>query len=225
MSYRKNIIIYWFLWFLIVISAPITVINNSSREVVFSNPIVLTNFFQRILGLLAFNLFFIQIILGSQINRWVRFIGAKAYRIHIIQGILAYGIMFMHPLFENIIVYQISENIIDSLLIVIPSVATQRGILLIFGRVAFLLASISVAASYFRTKIFFRRNWRLFHIFNYPVFYLIFLHMRLGTDTKSAPFVWISWFALISVTLTLVNRVLNLSNLKLHFQEVIKKVT
>ena len=216
--------IFWFFWLLFILSAPITVLMNSSIDVVFSNQLVLMNFFQRITGLLAFNLLFMQIILGSQMNKWIQLIGAKAYRIHIFHGLVTYGFMFIHPFFENIIVYQVSKSLTESMLIFIPSLETQRDILLVFGRVAFLLTSISVIAAYFRTKPFFRRNWRAFHILNYLVFYLVFIHMRLGTDITTPPFSWLSWLAFIGVSLTLVNRALNPLFLKLHLQKDIKKV-
>ena len=199
---------FWVLWLVIVLSGPITVIRNSDLQNTFANPVVLTNFFQRMTGLLAFSLLFIQIILGSWMGRWLQIIGAKAYKIHITQGLVVYSLMLIHPLFENAIVYLVSKNIIDALYVFIPSLGTERAILLVFGRTAFLLATIAVIASYFRTKPFFRRNWRAFHILNYLVFILIFIHMRLGTDIVTPPFVWVSWIALIGVLFSLVHRFL-----------------
>ncbi|KKQ51588.1 hypothetical protein A2865_01515 [Candidatus Woesebacteria bacterium RIFCSPHIGHO2_01_FULL_39_17] len=211
---KRNI--FWLLWLLIILSGPITVIRNSDIQNTFANAIVLTNFFQRITGLLASSLLFIQIILGSRMSWWLKIIGSKAYRIHTVQGLFAYGFMLVHPLFENIIVYQDSKSITESLSVFIPSLETQRDILLVFGRIAFLLATIAVVASYFRTKPFFRRNWRAFHILNYLVFYLVFWHMRIGSDIATSPFKWVSLIALVTVSGSLIYRILYPQYLKLR---------
>ena len=204
MTLSTKRIVFWIVWLLIILSAPITVIGNSDLRNTFADTILLTNFFQRISGLLAFSLLFMQIILGSRMNWWIGIIGAKAYKIHITQGLFAYGLMFMHPLFENFIVYQISKNVTGVFLVFVPSFTTQRNQLLVFGRAALLLATISVIASYFRTHPFFRSNWRAFHILNYLVFYLVFWHMRVGTDIITPPFVWVSWLALITISGSLI---------------------
>src|SRR3989337_185049 len=141
MTLQSKKYIFSLVWLLIILLGPVTVLRNSSFDS-FSNPIVLTNTVQRITGLLAFTLLSIQIVLGAHMNRWVQIIGARAYKLHITQGLVAYGFMFIHPLFENVIVYQVSKSITSALLVFIPSLETQRGIFLVFGRSAFILASI-----------------------------------------------------------------------------------
>jgi len=73
------------------------------------------------------------------------------------------------------------------------------------GKVALLLLTLGVIAGYFRTRPFFRRNWRKFHVVNYIAFLAIILHSRnLGTDARTPPFVWVYWIAVIAVCLTLI---------------------
>lgn len=187
MTLRTKRYIFFLVWFLIIISGPVTILRNTSIALL-TDPIVLANAFQRLTGLLAFTLIFIQIVLGSFMNGWTQLIGAKAYKLHITQGLMTYGFMFIHPLFENVVVYQVSKSITTALLVFVPSLETQRDIFLVFGRSAFVLATIAVIAAYFRTKPFFRRNWKAFHILNYLVFFLVWFHSKgLGTDVNTFP--------------------------------------
>ena len=183
------------------------ILSNTSLEQALGNPIILTNIFQRITGLLAFTLLFMQIMIGAHMNRWVQIIGAKAYKIHITQGLVSYGFMLIHPLFESAIVYQVSRSLTEAILTLKPSIATQRDLLLTFGRTSFVLVTIAVIASYFRTKPFFRRNWRAFHILNYLAFFLVFFHARVGTDTFTPPFLYVYWLATTLVSGTLIYKV------------------
>src|SRR3989344_1568906 len=200
MSITVRRYIFYTIWFFIILSGPITVFRNTSAESFFSSSIVMTNTFQRLTGLLAFSLIFIQIALGAHMNRFIQIIGAKAYRIHTLQGLVTYGFMFVHPLFQNIIVYQVSKSFTESLLVFVPSMGSQRDVLLVFGRMAFLLGTISVIAA------FFRRKWRAFHILNYLVFYLVFYHARVGSDLASQPFDLVYWAAFIFVSGTIFYR-------------------
>jgi predicted ferric reductase len=223
MSLRTKKLIFWFIWLFVILSGPVTVIRNSSLDVTFTNPVALINFFQRISGLLAFSLLFIQIVLGVHMNRLIQTIGSSSYKIHITQGLVAYGFMLVHPLFENALIYQVSKSITDTILVFIPRLSSERDIFLAFGRTALILATIAVFAAYFRTKPFFRRNWRAFHILNYLVFYLVFIHMRVGTDIATPPFSWVSLTAFLFVTASVCYRMLNPVYLKLKKEKTIKK--
>lgn len=207
MSLKAKRIIFFAIWFILVLSPLVTVFKSTSIAGIFSDPLKLVNVFQRLTGMLAFILLFIQISLGFNMNVWVQIIGAGAFKLHTIQGLIAYTLIFIHPLFENVIVYQLTGKFTDALLVFLPKFATQRDILLVYGRVGFWLATISVTAAYFRTKPFFRRNWRALHILNYLIFFLIFFHSKLGTDVNTPPFSWIRWGALVLVVLILAFRV------------------
>lgn len=204
-------------WLLLLLSGPITVLKNTFPSTL-ADPIVIANLFQRITGLLAFTLIFIQIVLGAFLGGWTQVIGARAYKFHIIQGLFAYGFILIHPLFENIITYQVSKSFVDALSVFIPRFETQRDIYLVFGRSAFVLATISVSAAYFRTKPFFRRNWKAFHILNYLVFFLVYLHARLlGSDLQTFPFLIIFRLSPYIAALTIFYKILPLISKRLHF--------
>ncbi len=213
--------VFLIIWVIMLLLGPITVFLNTSFESLI-NPLVLTNFFQRLTGLTAFTLLGIQVILGSNMDRFVQIVGARAYKLHITQGLVAYGFVLFHPLFENLLVYQLTRSLVATLQVFIPSFDTQKDIFLIFGRSAFILLTIAVFASYFRTKTFFRRNWRAFHMLNYLVFYLIFIHARLGSDVKSPPFVLVYWLFLIIVSASVAQRLLKYFRFSLISQKKVE---
>ena|SRR3989344_5264897 len=203
---RKNL--FYLLWFLVLTSPFITVFKNTEITKVFSNDLILLNVIQRIAGLLAFTLISIQIVIGLFMEKWVQVVGSKAYRVHIVQGILTYGLVLFHPMMEMAIVYNLTQNFLNSLAVILPRFDSQREVYLVYGKTALLLMTFAVTAAYFRTKPFFRQNWKKFHILNYFVFYSVFLHMRVGTDITTAPFVWVSWAALFFVTWGLIYKYL-----------------
>ncbi len=206
MSLRQKKIVVFSIWLLTISCAPVTIIKNTSIEYVLTNPLTLVNAFQRFSGMMAYLLLSMQIILGSQMNFWIKFLGASAYRIHTTQGLITYGFILVHPLFQNIIVYQLSKNALKAFLEFFPNFQTQMDLLIVYGKIGFLLAFLSFFAAYFRTKPFFRKNWRLFHALNYLIFYLIFLHSKVGSDVQTVPFSFVRIIALIFVSFTLLLR-------------------
>lgn len=206
MSITKKRKLFWSIWSLLIVSAPLTVVINSNLEKTFSDSILLSNFFQRISGLLGFMMISMQIILGSNMSWWIQILGAKAYKIHITQGVFTYLIILVHPLFQSIITYQLSRNLIDSFSIIFPKFASEYELLLVFGKTALLLLTITFLTGFFRTSQFLRRNWIKFHILNYFIFYLVFFHMRVGSDIMNPPFLFISWAALLLVSLSFYNK-------------------
>ena len=200
MSVHTRRKIFYVAWFLLLCTPVITFLKNTDISKAFSDPVLVLNSFQRLTGMTAFILLFIQIILGLFMDRWVQIIGSKAYKFHITQGLLTYGLVLIHPTLYLLITYEVSKNVLKTLSALLPSLASPSDILLVFGRTAFVLLTISVTAAYFRTKPFFRRNWRAFHILNYLVFYLIAFHAKVGTDLASQPFDSVYWLAIITVS-------------------------
>ena len=198
--------IFYIFWFLSLVIPFITVFRNSPINTIFSNEIVALNVVQRISGLLLFTLISMQIILGSNMDWWLQVFGSKAYRVHIVQGLFIYGLALFHPLMEVSIVYKISESLLDALYVFVPSIKSTRDIYLIYGRSALIFLTIGVLASYFRTMPFLRKNWKVFHIINYLVFYAVYFHMRVGSDIMTWPFSWFSWVALTGVTASVINK-------------------
>lgn len=192
--------LFFAVWIFLVITPVITIFRSVPSDHIFSDPLVLANVFQRLSGMLAYVLIFTQLILGSFMNTLVQFIGARAYRLHTFQGLIAYGFIFIHPLFQSAIIYQTSKSIVEALLVILPQFKTQRDLYLVYGKIAFLLTTIAVLASYFRTNPFFRRNWRVLHRLNFLAFYFVFLHSGIGKDIDTFPFSFIRFVSFISVS-------------------------
>ena len=204
MDVRTRRYIFYAIWFLLLSLPLITFLKNTNLSTAFSNPVLILNTFQRLTGMTAYILLFIQIMLGAFMDHWVQVIGAKAYKFHITQGLFIYGLVLVHPTLYLLITYQLTNNLLQSFLVILPSFKNQTETLLVFGKTALLLLTVSVTAAYFRTKPFFRRNWKAFHILNYLVFYLVFYHARIGTDLASQPFDTFYWLALFLVTMTII---------------------
>src|SRR3990172_730157 len=177
--------IFWFtIWLLVLLSGPFTVLKNTDLSTAISSDLLFVNLFQRLTGVVAFTLIFIQITLGSLMERWIKILGAKAFRAHVTEGIITYTFIFIHPLMQMYFDYS-ARGLFGALLTLFPG----RDIYLNLGKVGFLLLTVGVIAGYFRTKPFFRRNWRSFHILNYIAYFFIFIHSRnLGSDVNSLPF-------------------------------------
>src|SRR3970282_256537 len=180
MSLRTRRYFWFFIWLILVLSGPITVLRNTDLATVTSNDLLFVNLFQRLTGVVAFTLIFIQITLGSLMERWIKILGAKAFRAHVTEGIITYSFIFIHPLMQMYFDYS-ARGLCGALLTWFPG----RCIYLNLGKVGFLLLTVGVIAGYFRTKPIFRRNWRTLHILNYIAFFFIFIHSRnLGSDVN-----------------------------------------
>ena len=206
MSLKTRKYLWLLIWILLIASGPLTVLINTDLSRVGNNQINLINFFQRMSGLLAFTLISIQIVLGHWMNKWTQIIGSKAYAFHVAQGIFTYLLVLFHPSMHLLITYELSKSILDTLGELIPRLNNQTETYLSYGKLSLVLITITVPAGYFRTKPFFRRNWQKLHIVNYFLFYSIYLHMRVGSDITSPPFVLVSWVALGLVTFSALKR-------------------
>lgn len=206
MSVRTRRYFFYAVWFLLLLVPLVTFARNFKLDKALSSSVLLLNSFQRLTGMTAYILLFIQITLGAFMDKWVQVIGAKVYKLHTTQGLFAYGLVLIHPTLYFLITYDLTKSVSRVLLLFLPSFKTQQEILLLFGKTAFVLSTISVTAAYLRTKPFFRRNWRAFHNLNYLVFYSVFYHARVGTDLGSQPFDAVYWLAFATVSGTLLYR-------------------
>ena len=191
------------IWLLILSSGPITVLFNTPISTALNDDILFVNFLQRIFGLLAFTMLGSQIILGSNMKWWIRMVGAKAYRYHITEGIVAYLFILLHPLMQ-VILYFKAEGPYFGLLAFI----FEKNVFINLGKLAFILLTISIIAAYFRTKPFFRKNWNKLHLLNYFSFFIIAFHSwAIGTDVKTYPFVTIYTLMIICVFLGIIETI------------------
>jgi len=206
MSLKQKRLLWFFVWLFIILSGPITVLRNTNIAEVRTSGLLLLTTFQRASGLLAFSLLFIQIMLGSFMQWWLDSLGAKAFRLHTREGLLTYGFVFIHPIFQYLIAAK-TLGFANYLAIPMTNYLKAPELWISFGRVALALLTIGVAAAYFRTKPILRKNWRALHIVNYFAFFLVAIHAgRLGTDVGSLPFSLIYWLGIATVALTVVHR-------------------
>lgn len=192
---KKGLVI--FSWILIILVGPITLLVNNTLSDVFSDPVLLVNFFQRITGLLAFSFLFVQILLGAYMTYWQGIIGAKTFKYHVFEGVFSYLLILAHPLLYIVFTYQTLGTITTFILPNLDVNSVSYELYLTYGRIAFVLLSIGVAAGLLRNKPFLRHNWRKFHILNYFSFFFIAFHAwHVGSDVSSPPFSIFFWFAL-----------------------------
>ncbi len=202
MELKKRRRAFLFVWALLVLASPLTLLSNANIERVFSNDFLALNLFQRVFGLIAFTLLASQIVLGSLMDKWVKHFGGWTYKFHVTEGIFTYALVLLHPFMQTIIDFKVG-GIAASLLTFLPG----KDIYLNFGKLGFTLITLSFIAGYFRTKPFFRKNWKKFHILSYFAFYFSAYHAWvLGTDTKQAPFMLIFWVLVVSVTVSALSR-------------------
>lgn len=203
-------ILFWLIWILIFLSGPITVIKTASI-LPLSDTGLIFRFFQRITGLVAFSLIFIQIILGALMSRLTEKLGGWVFKLHLIQGPFIYLLILSHPLLFVVINFKI-RGVFDPFYVFSDLCVLCRSNLEFYyslGRLSFWLITIAVIAAKLRTKPWWQDNWRKFHILNYLAFYLISVHAwQVGSDTKLVPFVWVYWLALVTVTLSVIYKLL-----------------
>lgn len=170
--------IFYLLWFFLLVLGPITVIRNTPPYFL-AEPSGLLNFLQRIIGLMAFTLLFIQIILGSLMEKLVEKLGGWIFKFHITEGIVAYGLILVHPLLLKF----------DPLYVFLGFSSQGAEFYYSFGRSAFWLLTVGVAAGLLRTQPWLQNNWRKFHVLNYVAFFLVWYHsFKVGTDIGTFPF-------------------------------------
>lgn len=200
---RTKILIFCLIWLVFFSVGSITVYLNSNISLVFSKKVVTVNFFQRILGLTAYSLLFVQIILGAFMPFWRKQFGSIALNIHITNGLIAYTLVVLHPLMWVLINYLVRSKIdpyfpfIDVCLLC----KNWQEWVYNFGRIGFWFITIAVTAGLFRGyNRFMALNWRKFHYLNYVAFISLYVHsLGIGSDVGTMPFTLIHGPALFIV--------------------------
>ncbi len=181
-------------WLVLVSLGPIAVFQNTSIALMVKNPTVMMNVLQRIFGLLAFTMLFVQIILGAFMFRLTEKFGGWIFKFHIFQGILIYFLIILHPLSMVLFKYFAHKGIDPFYVFTDICVLCSNKFELFFtlGRISFWLFTLSVFAGLFRTATpWLRNNWKKVHVLNYLSFILIALHsLFVGTDIGTFPFSW-----------------------------------
>lgn len=191
--------------------------THGQLDGIWADNILVVNACLRLAGLVGFSMLFVQLVIGANMNTFTQLIGAKAYRFHIVQGLVFLGLIFAHPLFYSIENTMLLGRLVPFL---IPLDFSQRELFIGLGRIGFYLFLVTILSAYFRTKPFFRKKWELLHQINYFLFYFIAAHAFLvGTDTIFNPFKTYFWIALAIVIYFHARN--SYPKLKKHFQNVV----
>lgn len=206
----KNKIIFFLIWLGALSLAPISILANTPLPHVFTNYSTTANFIQRLLGLTAFTLLFFQIILGAFMEKWTNKLGGWIFRFHIIEGVIVYTLIILHPLSFMLFNYFARRGldpffVFTYLCVLCP---TRIDFFETLGRISFWLLNIAVWAGLFRAATpYMRVNWRKFHILNYLAFVLIGIHsIGIGTDIGTPPFSFFHGPALAIVGIIIISR-------------------
>ena len=193
-------------WLVILLSGPLTIFKTIKDFDITQNIPLLINILQRTVGLLVFSLLFMQIILGAFMQKWKEKLGVWVLKFHIIQGVIVYMLVLAHPLL--FVIYNFKTRglinpfyVFTDFCLLCP---TPIELYYTFGRIAFWLISLAILAAILRSEVWWRKNWRKFHMLNYFVFFLIAIHAWFsGTDIINTSFVYIYWFGITTVIYTI----------------------
>ena len=164
-------------------------------------------------GLLAFTMVWYQVLLGS--NGWWLYRRAPVLlRFHRTHGIIAFSFAVLHPVLL-IAAVGLTAFLQKSF------VPAELRIYATIGTIQLVLLTIAVLVALVRRMPWLRRHWKKFHILNYVVFILIWIHSWfLGTDVQTTwlRFLWV--FFALAVFVSTVFRVTHLFRSK-HQQPVL----
>lgn len=187
---RRNRAIFVGCWLVLLSISPITVFQNTPLSDALSSPAVLTNVLQRLFGLWAFTLIFVQIMIGAFMEKLIKYFGGWILKFHLTEGLFTYGLILFHPALFLLGIFLQTGKI--DLFILLPRLSPAYEYFLTLGKISFVLVTISVLAAYFRSHPFLARHWRKLHFLNYLIFVLVASHsFNVGSDTKTKPFVFL----------------------------------
>lgn len=181
-------------WLVTLTMGPYIVFSNSNLELILSNRAILINTIQRATGLTAFGLLTFQIFLSSN---------TKFIKYHMLNGILAYTFVFIHPILMIVSRYFLYRKI-DPFYVYTDVCVLCDGIYeyyVNFGRIAFYLTTTAViAVKYKNMSSWLKIHWRKLHVLNYLAFYAVSIHAySLGSDSSTKLFIYFFWFCQIVV--------------------------
>lgn len=120
-------------------------------------------------------------------NFWISLYGARIFVFHAKHGLFAYLFILFHPTFY-VLNWVITTGVFNPVFLLLPNFTNLRQSYISLGKIGFTLLTLAVFGAYFRHKAFLNLRWRPFHLLNYLVFFLIFVHAsRIGIDTRTWP--------------------------------------
>lgn len=185
----KNLFLVIYIVLLII--PGFTILKDAQLDVIFANPPDVVYLFLRLAALYGVTLMFVQLILGSYMQKFISIYGGNILRWHIRQGLITYGIVLAHPLLYTVYGAQITQ-IFDPIRTLWPNLSDVNEYYISFGRLGLYLLTIGIFFAYFRSHKLILKHWRKFHIVNYVAFAFILFHSwSIGSDTRTAPFIFL----------------------------------
>lgn len=156
-------------------------------------------------GLIAFTLVWSQIMFGA-FMRPLEKIYPRILPFHIIQGLVALGFAFLHPLL--LIVSLGGEGRLRYIDRDYFFVSASQVPYVYLGQAALLLLILGLAAGLLRKWAPIQRHWHWIHLVHYVVFFLVFFHSwNLGSDIQTTAVLRGLWlFYLVTVIIGLIYR-------------------
>ncbi|MFA6042186.1 MAG: ferric reductase-like transmembrane domain-containing protein [Patescibacteria group bacterium] len=141
-----------------------------------------------LVGLYAFTLVWTQVLLGSMMSKWTKWVGL-GFAQHRVVGPTVLLFALIHPVLLLVGVGwtdYLNRSYVEP---------TQQ-VFIYFGLTALLLVLLTALSALLRTRPWVQRWWRKVHVFNYIVFASAWIHSwNLGTDIQSTGlrFLWIGF--------------------------------
>lgn len=185
-KYTKVFFLFYFFFIFILI---FSVLNNLRSEIVYfgglKNNIFFLNGIQRISGVLALFLLFVQIVVGAYRANISQKLGSWVMNFHIWQGRIVYFLVLLHT-FSFLVFNFVAKKGFDPFYVFADFCLlcpTRLELYYSFGRIGFWLLNLTIMAALLRGKPWWRKNWRYFHILNYPLYFLLSAHaFFVGSD-------------------------------------------
>jgi cytochrome b561 len=212
----KNKLIFFGILIALISIVPLTILPNINLSYALKFPVGVASLAIRFLGLTAFVLMFWQVMLASNMEKWINKLGGWVFNFHIINGIIIYSLIFLHLLALVLFRYFLGIGM-DPIFVFLGFCfycQTKLDFYYTLGRIAFWLLTVGVLAGFFRSlNPFMKANWRKFHVLNYVTFLIVGIHgYLLGTDYLTQPFFYFSIIAYLLVLYTIIRKLPNLFN-------------
>jgi DMSO/TMAO reductase YedYZ heme-binding membrane subunit len=202
-SSKQKKLLFFVIWLMIVLWAPLTILKTARIEK--QNPASFFHLLQRSLGLLAFPLLFIQIILGAFMKKWKKVFGRWIFKFHQIQGGVIYSLIFLHAIAYLFFYFKLTGKFDPFYVFTdVCFLCKKNEFFITFGRLSFWLVCLTIFAALMRAEEWWKKNWRQLHALNYLVFFLVVAHSWvIGSDVKVKPFLYFYWLVIIFVLASL----------------------
>lgn len=125
-----------------------------------------------------------------------------------LNGILAYTFIFLHPILMILYRYSYSSDFdpfyVYTDVCVLCDGAYEHFVNL--GRIAFYITTLTVITARFKNYFsnWIKNNWRKLHVLNYVAFYFVSIHAyNLGTDSINKLFIYFFWLCQLIVLISI----------------------